>query len=78
MTFGNMRELGVRGLAVHCLNHARRHQTVIGVDDYADEIEVPSFRLRMKCTKCGGRNVDVWPNWEQHPRGESMTGKQWR
>jgi len=27
----------VRGLAVYCLNHACRHQTVIGVDDYADE-----------------------------------------
>jgi hypothetical protein len=44
MTLGNMRELGVRGLAVHCLNHACRHQAVIGVDDYADDIEAPSFR----------------------------------
>jgi len=49
----NMRELGVRGLAVYCLNHPCRHQTVISADDYADDIEVPSFRLCMKCTKCG-------------------------
>jgi hypothetical protein len=33
MPLGNMRELGVRGLAVHCLNYACRHQTVISVDD---------------------------------------------
>jgi hypothetical protein len=26
LTLGNMRELGVRGLAVYCLNHACRHQ----------------------------------------------------
>jgi len=78
MTLGNMRELGVRGLAVYCLNPACRHQTVISADDYADDIEVPSFRLRMKCSKCGGRNVDVRPNWKEQPPSESLTGKHWR
>jgi hypothetical protein len=34
MTLGNMREQGVRGLAVYCLDHACLHRTVIGVDDY--------------------------------------------
>jgi hypothetical protein len=29
MTLGNMREQGVRGLAVYCLNHACRHHTVM-------------------------------------------------
>jgi hypothetical protein len=76
MTQGNVRELGVRGLAVHCLNHACRHQTVISLDDYADNIEGPSFRLRMKCSKCGGRNVDA-PELEraatdQKPDREAM------
>ena len=65
MTLGNMRRQGVRGLAVYCLNHACRHRTVINVDEYADEIEVPSFGLRMKCSKCGGRRVDVRPNWKE-------------
>jgi hypothetical protein len=78
MTLGNMRELGVRGLAVSCLNHACRHETVISADDYADDIEVPSFRPRMKCSKCGGRNVDVRPNWKEQPTRPSLTGKQWQ
>jgi hypothetical protein len=77
MTLGNMRELGVRGLAVSCLNHGCWHETVISVDDYADDIEVPSFRLRMKCSKCGGKNVDVRPNWKEQPSTESLTGKRW-
>jgi hypothetical protein len=38
MTLGNMRELGVHRLIVSCLNHACRHETVISVDDYADDI----------------------------------------
>jgi hypothetical protein len=33
MTLGTMREQGVRGLAVCCLNHSCRHETVISADD---------------------------------------------
>ena len=49
-----MREQGVRGLAVRCLNHACLHRNVISADNYPGEVEVPSFGLRMKCSKCGG------------------------
>jgi hypothetical protein len=45
------------GSRSYCLNHACLHRTVINVDDYPDEIEVPSFGRRMKCSKCGGRRV---------------------
>jgi len=38
MTLGNMRHLGVRGLAVHCLNPQCRHQAVFSADDYPDEV----------------------------------------
>jgi hypothetical protein len=34
---------------------------------YPDEVEVPSFGRRAKCSKCGGRRVDVRPNWEEKP-----------
>jgi predicted DNA-binding ribbon-helix-helix protein len=34
MTLGNMREQGVRGLAVYYLNHACRHHAVVSADDY--------------------------------------------
>jgi hypothetical protein len=53
MTLGNMRNLGVRGFVVYCLNHNCRHETVIGVDDYADNVPVPWFGSRMVCTACG-------------------------
>jgi hypothetical protein len=47
LTLGNMRLLGVRGLIVTCLDQLCGHQTIFSVDDYADEIEVPSFVPRM-------------------------------
>ena len=65
MDLANMRRQGVRGLAVYCLNHACQHRTVISADDYPDDTTVPSFALRMKCSKCGGRRVDVRPNWKE-------------
>ena len=71
MTLGNMREQGVRGLAVYCLNHSCRHHTVINVDSYPHEIEVPSFALRMKCSKCGGAACRCAAQLE---RGKPQTG----
>jgi hypothetical protein len=74
MTLGNMRYLGVRGLAVHCLNPQCRHQAVFSADDYPDEVPVPSFQARMKCRKCGamGRQIDVRPNWKEQPSRPTM------
>jgi hypothetical protein len=74
MTLGNMREQGVRGLTVYCLNHACQHRPGIRVDDYPDEVEVPSFGLRMKCSKCRARRVR--PNWKEAPgMPESWKGR---
>ena len=65
MTLGNMRRQGVHHLIAYCPNDTCRHHTAISVDHYADAIEVPSFGLRMKYSKCGGKRVDVRPNWKE-------------
>ena len=69
MTLGNMRRQGVRHLMAYCLNDACRHQALIEVSNYPDDLEVPSFQRRIKCGKCGrkGRWVDVRPNWAEAP-----------
>jgi hypothetical protein len=66
MTLGSLRQLGVRGLLVTCLDPHCHHEVTMSVDDYADEIEVPSFAPRIVCSKCGGK-VDVRPNWKEMP-----------
>jgi len=47
---------------------------------YPDDTEVPWFRTRGLCAKCGGRGnkIDVRPNWKEQSPSESLTGKQWR
>ena len=80
MTLGNMRALGVQHLIASCLNNACRHVALIDVSSYPHDTEVPWFRSRVVCAKCGGRGnkIDVRPNWKEQPTGESLTGKQWR
>jgi hypothetical protein len=80
MTLDNMRRLGVQRLIASCLNDACRHQGLINVSKYPDDVEVPSFASKIVCAKCGarGRHIDVRPNWKEQPPSESLTGKVWR
>jgi hypothetical protein len=78
MTLGNMRELGVQRLVAFCLNSACRHEGLIDVSKYPEDTEVPWFASKIACAKCGGRHIDVRPNWKEQPPSESLTGKQWR
>jgi hypothetical protein len=67
MTLGNLRALGVHRLLVSCRNHTCRHSALLDVSSYTPDTEVPSFQTRMKCSKCGGRDIDVRPNWKEQP-----------
>jgi hypothetical protein len=55
MTVGNMRELGVKQLIASCLNDACRHTALIEVWSYPAETEIPYFKSRVVCAKCGAR-----------------------
>jgi hypothetical protein len=59
MTLGNMRQLGVHNLVASCLNDACRHSALIDVSSYPAETEVPYFRSRVVCAKCGSRGNKI-------------------
>ena len=59
MTLGNMRELGVRGLSIKCLNPKCLHEATVSVDDYADDMLVRDFAKSMVCAKCGARGATL-------------------
>jgi hypothetical protein len=67
MTLGDMREQGVQHLIAYCLNDSCRHQALIDVSSYAGDTLVSWFRSKVKCAKCGGKRVDVRPNWKEKP-----------
>ena len=69
MTLGNMRETGVRSLAVTCGALWCHHEAVLDVSGFAGDVTVPSFCRRMVCTVCGAIGADARPNWnERAPR----------
>ena len=43
MTFGNMHALGVQQLVAYCVQDACRHQGLMDVSNYSDDVEVRSF-----------------------------------
>jgi len=49
MTLANIRQNCVRGLDVTCL-HCGYH-TAVNVDRWSDDVPVPAFGPRMRCTK---------------------------
>lgn len=65
MDLGNMRSLGVRSLDVTC--RKCRHEASLNVDRWPDHVPVPAFATKMRCTKCGSRDVTVRPNWAERP-----------
>src|SRR5262245_52013460 len=73
MTLGNMRDLGVQRLIASCLNDACRHVALIDVSSYPAETEIPYFKSRVVCAKCGSRRdkIDVRPNWKEQSPSES-------
>ncbi|MGB7832805.1 MAG: hypothetical protein WBL84_11395 [Xanthobacteraceae bacterium] len=45
--------LGVQQLVAHCLNPSCRHEGLIDVSKFADDIEVTWFAKKAVCAQCG-------------------------
>ncbi len=70
MTLGNMRRNGVRGMFVTC--SACGHDTEVNVDAWPDDVPVPWFGPRMRCTRCDHLGATAIPNWKE--RADYMPG----
>ena len=60
MTLHNMRQNGVRSLAIRC--DCCYLETILKVDQYAGDVPVPAFGPRMVCTVCGMFGAVSRPN----------------
>jgi hypothetical protein len=48
---------------------------MLSADPEPDAEYVPSFGLRMVCTRCGAIGTNARPNWKERPDWESLTGE---
>jgi hypothetical protein len=67
MDLANMRSLGVTKVDVYC---ACGHQASVDVSILPADLAVPEVRLKLRCSKCGGRATETRPDWSNYrPRG---------
>jgi len=69
ITFGEMREMGVRGLLIYCADYRCSHSIAISGDAWPDDARLSDIEERFTCRVCGKRGADVRPdfNWGRMP-----------
>ena len=71
ITFGEMRDMGVRGLLVYCADYRCSHSIAISGDAWPDDARLSDIEERFTCRVCGKRGADVRPdfNWNKKAIG---------
>ena len=62
ITFGEMREMGVRGVLVYC--HCGHH-VALDADRWPDTVRLSDLEPRFVCRGCGNRGAEVRPDFER-------------
>ncbi|MGY3344702.1 MULTISPECIES: hypothetical protein [unclassified Bradyrhizobium] len=62
ITFGEMREMGLRSVLVYC--HCGHHIT-LSADRWPDDMRLSDLEPRFVCKGCGSRGADVRPDFER-------------
>jgi hypothetical protein len=69
ITFGDMREMGVRGVLIYCADYHCSHSVALSADRWPDELRLSDIEPRFVCQACGRRGAEVRPdfNWNKLP-----------
>jgi hypothetical protein len=61
MTLANMRQNGVRAVTATC--EACNHSADVIVDALPETVYVPHVARRLRCSSCGGKQINTRPAW---------------
>ena len=61
ITFGEMRDMGVRGLLVYCADYRCSHSIAVSADQWPDDLRLSDIEERSTSSICGKRGADVRP-----------------
>ncbi|WP_271583262.1 hypothetical protein [Bradyrhizobium sp. CCBAU 45389] len=64
ITFGEMREMGVRSVIVFCADYRCGHSVALSADRWADDVRLSDIESRFICRVCGRRGADVRPDFK--------------
>jgi hypothetical protein len=64
ITFGEMRQMGVRGVLIYCADYHCSHSTLlVDAGRWGDQIRLSDIEARFVCKACGHRGADVRPDF---------------
>ena len=73
LTLATMRSYGVRSILAWC--NACSHYADLNADHLPNELPVPDVALRLKCSKCGSKDIETRPEWrELRISGQAVRG----
>jgi hypothetical protein len=78
ITFGDMREMGVRGILVDCADYHCSDSVALNADCWTDELRLSDIEPRFTCTVSGTRGADVRPDIHWNVKGRPMSGMGYR
>jgi hypothetical protein len=78
ITFGKMREMGVRGVLVFCSDYKCARSQAISADQWADDTRLSDIEDRFVCKACGKRGAEVRPDFNWGKRQVGGMGYRWR
>jgi hypothetical protein len=50
ITFGELREMGVRGVLIYCADYRCSHSIAVSADQWADDLRLSDIEDRFTCT----------------------------
>jgi hypothetical protein len=64
ITFGEMRESGVRSILIYCSDYHCSHWTAISADPWPDDVRLSDLEPKFVCSVCGRHGADVRPDFD--------------
>jgi hypothetical protein len=74
ITFGDMRESGVRGVLIYCSDYRCSHHIAISADQWPDDVRLSDLEPKFICSACGKRGADVRPDFDWDKPGAFTRG----
>jgi hypothetical protein len=66
VTFGEMRDMGVRGVLIYCADYQCSHSIAVSADQWPDDLRLSDIEPQFVCSACGHRGVDVRPDFNRN------------
>ena len=74
ITFTEMREQGVRGILVYCVDYRCSHSIAISTDHWPDDLRLSDIEHRFVCRACGHRGADRAAGFQLEPAVRGRDG----